>query len=334
MRISLSGRMFGQKFARKFWCYPLHSQQSVLRLQNYNNACSNMLKMQRRKIQLTMCCKQGADEPVPLSEVANQQLGLKETVAIDKLISELLASKSQEELVKKIGKNVDKFDRKFWLRLATRNDSATEAAEKQQLQSMADSVMVLLDALVKQTEDQLQKSSAVLQDILKTAADEKGEWLVPLPDEKEAAVKTALKENESKLDEAFLSNAYAYMQKAREDKIDGMVSLIQKVLQLYAAMKLDNPNAKDVDAELNELILLDASVWKSTVVKKADAGQVGETSLKEALQRKMEGTILGLQSGSYTQRVQAEYLKELEKKVKEAFKEISARNFKGFGEPH
>eukprot|EP01023_Acetabularia_acetabulum_P054588 TRINITY_DN6182_c0_g1_i6.p7 TRINITY_DN6182_c0_g1~~TRINITY_DN6182_c0_g1_i6.p7 ORF type:complete len:125 (+),score=24.63 TRINITY_DN6182_c0_g1_i6:724-1098(+) len=124
------------------------------------------------------------------------------------------------------------------------------------------------------------------------------------------------------------------MKKATDDKVQGMVSLIQKVLQLYAAMKLDNPNATEADAELNELILMDADGWKSTVIQKADAGKVSETSLKEALQRRMENAILGLQSGSYTQRVQAEYLKELEKKITEAFKEISSRNFKGFGTPH
>jgi hypothetical protein len=44
----------------------------------------------------------------------------------------------------------------------------------------------------------------------------------------------------------------------------------------------------------------------------------------EALQRKMEGTVLGLQSGSYAQRVQAEYLKEVEARAKKVFKELAA----------
>jgi hypothetical protein len=43
----------------------------------------------------------------------------------------------------------------------------------------------------------------------------------------------------------------------------------------------------------------------------------------EALQRKMEGTVLGLQSGSYAQRVQAEYLKEVEARAKRVYKELA-----------
>jgi hypothetical protein len=39
----------------------------------------------------------------------------------------------------------------------------------------------------------------------------------------------------------------------------------------------------------------------------------------EALQRRMEGVVLGLPSGSYAQRVQAEYLKELEGRAKGVF---------------
>eukprot|EP01025_Chloroclados_australasicus_P047084 TRINITY_DN5226_c0_g1_i2.p1 TRINITY_DN5226_c0_g1~~TRINITY_DN5226_c0_g1_i2.p1 ORF type:complete len:364 (-),score=52.79 TRINITY_DN5226_c0_g1_i2:269-1267(-) len=284
---------------------------------------------------IKFCQTQGDNDNVqPASEMTKQQLGLQETIAIDKVISDLLESKSQEELVKKVAKNVDKFDKKFWLRLATRSDTASEGEEKQKLQSMANSIMVLLDALVKQTEDQLEKSSTVLQDIMKIGANDKGEWQIPLPPEKEAAIKTALKENEDKLDEALLSNAFAYMKKASDDNIPEMVLLLQKILQSYAAMKLQDSNSQDVDRHLNDLIEADEGSWKQMVVEKADAGEVSETSLIKALQIKMERTILQLQSGSYAQKVQAEYLKQLELRIKEAFKEISARNFKGFGTPH
>jgi len=43
----------------------------------------------------------------------------------------------------------------------------------------------------------------------------------------------------------------------------------------------------------------------------------------EALQRKMENTVLGLESGSYAQRIQAEFLKTLEGRGKAVFKELS-----------
>ena len=41
--------------------------------------------------------------------------------------------------------------------------------------------------------------------------------------------------------QALLSNAFAWMRKASDDKLDGMVALLQKVLQLYAANTLSQP---------------------------------------------------------------------------------------------
>ena len=43
--------------------------------------------------------------------------------------------------------------------------------------------------------------------------------------------------------QALLSNAFAWMRKASDDKLDGMVALLQKVLQLYAAKALSSPVA-------------------------------------------------------------------------------------------
>ena len=43
--------------------------------------------------------------------------------------------------------------------------------------------------------------------------------------------------------QALLSNAFAWMRKASEDSLDGMVALLQKVLQLYAAKALSTSGA-------------------------------------------------------------------------------------------
>ncbi len=43
--------------------------------------------------------------------------------------------------------------------------------------------------------------------------------------------------------QALLSNAFAWMRKASEDSLDGMVALLQKVLQLYAAKALSDSGA-------------------------------------------------------------------------------------------
>ena len=48
------------------------------------------------------------------------------------------------------------------------------------LQSLASAVMTLVDAIVKTSQGQLKQSSSVLQEIMTAAADERGEWHVPL----------------------------------------------------------------------------------------------------------------------------------------------------------
>lgn len=53
-------------------------------------------------------------------------------------------------------------------------------------------------------------------------------------------------------------------------------------------------------------------------------GDISEAAFMEALQRKMENTVLGQASGSYAQRVQAEYLKEVEARAKQVFRELQA----------
>lgn len=49
------------------------------------------------------------------------------------------------------------------MRVATRNDSLASQADKDKLKAVADTVMLLVDAMVRQTEQQLNDSAAVLQ---------------------------------------------------------------------------------------------------------------------------------------------------------------------------
>jgi hypothetical protein len=53
------------------------------------------------------------------------------------------------------------------------------------------------------------------------------------------------------------------------------------------------------------------------------AGVLSEAAFTTALQKRMEQTVLGLKSGSYSQRVQAEYLKELESRGKAIFAKLA-----------
>jgi hypothetical protein len=62
-----------------------------------------------------------------------------------------------------VAENIFSFDAKFWMRVATRNDSLSDPSEKDRLKGVADTVMLLVDAMVRQTEQQLNDSAATLQ---------------------------------------------------------------------------------------------------------------------------------------------------------------------------
>lgn len=250
---------------------------------------------------------------------------LKEAAALDELIDVLLSAKSQQQLAQLVAENMFSFDRKFWMRLANRNDSCTSSEEKQKLQGMANTVMLLIDEMVRQTESQLQDSATILQDILKAAADEKGEWYLPLSTDQIGRLRAALEKHSDHLDEALLSNAFAYIKKCQDDGFDSMARLIQKVLQLYAARMLRSGASDGVEGALNEVVYADEEQWDPLIGDLARSGRISEVDFMEAIQRRMEGVVLGLMSGSYAQRVQAEYLKEIEQRAKGVFRTLAAQ---------
>jgi hypothetical protein len=249
---------------------------------------------------------------------------LQETAALDELIDTLMAAKSEQELSRTVAENIFRFDPKFWLRVASRNDSMQDPDQKERLKAVADSVMILVDTMVKQTEQQLNDSAAILGEILKAAADEKGEWYLPLEPNQVAAVRAALDKHSDRLDEALLSNCFAWMKKCQDDRMDTMVTLLQKVLQLYASKVLKGPETAGPEGVLNEVVFAEEQDWGDIIRKSAAGGDVTEAVFMEALQRKMELVVLGMQSGSYAQRVQAEFLKEVEARAKSVYRELAA----------
>jgi hypothetical protein len=48
--------------------------------------------------------------------------------------------------------------------------------------------------------------------------------------------------------------------------------------------------------------------------------EVNQSAVSEALQKRMENVVLSMQSGSHSQRVQAEFLKEVESNMQRALK--------------
>ena len=121
--------------------------------------------------------------------------------------------------------------------------------------------MNTLEVIVQRTEEKVDSASGLLQSILTSAAEDDGEFLVPLSADKAAALREvsashapvptcphmtnlhstfiqALGTNRASLDESFLSTTQAWMRKSQENGLEGMVTILQKLLQYYAAVLL------------------------------------------------------------------------------------------------
>ena len=70
------------------------------------------------------------------------------------------------------------------VRIAELNDVARSTEDKEKLAALADTVMTTLDVIVRRTEEQVDTSAETLQSILAVAAEDDGEFLVPLSAEK------------------------------------------------------------------------------------------------------------------------------------------------------
>lgn len=73
---------------------------------------------------------------------------------------------------------------------------------------------------------------------------------------------------------------------------------------------------------MQEVLGADEQDWEAIIRQRAIKGEVSQTQFMEGLQRCMEQTVLRMTSGSYGQRVTAEYLKELEARAEALFKKI------------
>merc|ERR1712127_486388 len=151
------------------------------------------------------------------------------------------------------------------------------------------------------------------------------------------------------LDEGFLSTVDAWMNKSHQD---GMVGILQSVLQMYAGIAIKNARtelqanvgaavagenqavADKVLAEqekeekenpttalMEQLMDMDTDKWDNAL-RQAFEGEVGPKRIMGEVQRTIEAVVLGLENGSMAQRVQAEYLKELVTRIETVEKQM------------
>ena len=212
----------------------------------------------------------------------------------------------------------------FFLRIAQRTDQAESPQERQRLETLATNLVSTLEVVVETTSEQLDERAVDVERVVKAAAEpDSGEFLVPLTADRLTAMRTQLAElDESSLDEGFLATLDSWIVKSHADGMDLMVGILQKVLQMYAGLQITRylerattEFAADDTKEMKQLLASDAEQWSSQIAATADV-----SALKKQVQKTMEKVVLSLETGSMAQQVQAEYLKELMKRIEEAEK--------------
>ena len=286
---------------------------------------------------------------------------IQEISIMDDMITKLAKAKPYE-LPQAVSKAIRVISSpQFFLRIAERADQATDRIEKEQLQALASNLVTTLEAVVSTTEDKLDERAKSVEKIVKAAAEPvSGEFLVPLSNDRlDAMRQTMEKINPAELDEGFLSTVDAWMNKSHQDGLDGMVAILQKVLQIYAGNAIsraklelqtsvgaavsgkNQAKADKVASELektegsnpasvvfDKLLNMDTDLWEAelrfefTKNKNNDADGVSSNKLMAEVQRTIEAVVLGLENGSMAQRVQAEYLRELVTRIETVEKQV------------
>jgi len=252
---------------------------------------------------------------------------------MDQMISKL-ASSEVYELPNAISRSIRVVSSpQFFMRIAELADGA-EGDEKERLAALATNLVSTLEAIVSTADDRMNEKAKNLEEVLKAASEpDSGEFLVPLSGERVEAMRNVMEELDPvDLDEGFLVTVDGWMNKSMEDGMDGMVGILQKVLQMYAAIAIaaarktlqaevgaalvgkDPKEAleqeeKPASAMLEKILEVDTDLWDGLLKEQLE--DFDKESLLGEVQRTIEGVVLGLENGSMAQRVQAEFLREL-----------------------
>lgn len=270
---------------------------------------------------------------------------VQEISIMDDMITKLMEAKPYE-LPNAVSKAIRVISSpRFFIRIAERSDMTNDPIEKEKLSTLANNIVTTMDAVVSTAQEKLDDRAKNVEEVVKAAAEpDSGEFLVPLSADRIAAMKARLEKiNPADLDEGFLTTIDTWMNKAHEDGLDGMVGILQKVLQMYAGgaikrarlelqasvgaavtgegqakanemvAKQEASDPKPEATFMDKLLGMDTDIWDKEIRSIFSNGNSGVTvsSLTGEIQRTMEAVILGLENGSMVQRVQAEYLKEL-----------------------
>jgi len=234
----------------------------------------------------------------------------------DKLIGQLRDATPQE-IPQLLAANMKAIDQRLFLRLAELSDAEVDESERDRIQQLASTVTTALEALLDKADSQLDKDAANVQSLLRAVATEGGEFELPVPADRALTLRSAMRTLLPALDEGFVGTVKAYMQKASEDGLEGMVEVLRTLLQTYASERLialgKNRLEPAVATTVGLMLEAPPDTWDEVMREQllsADAA-CGADELVDALQDQMGEVVLGMPAGSAVQTVLAEYLNEL-----------------------
>lgn len=258
---------------------------------------------------------------------------IQEIATMDEMITKLLDAKPYE-LPNAVSQAIRVISSpRFFMRIAERADMESSKQKKEQLAALADNLVSTLDAVTSVAEDKLDERAKDVERVLKAAAEPgSGEFLVPLSAERLDAMRAELTTglDPASLDEGFLTTVDAWMNKSSKDGMDGMVVILQKVLQMYAGTAVSRArssgesgeNGGDASSFLEKLLAMDTDEWDAELATVFQNNDVTPSGIMGEVQRTIEGVVLGLENGSMAQRVQAEYLRELVARIETTQKNL------------
>ena len=137
-----------------------------------------------------------------------------------------------------LSRNLKSIDQRLFLRLAEMSDAEEDEYERLRIRQLATLVATTLETVIEQADAQLDADATAVQGLLRTLALESGEFELPVAAPQMEALRTALREQAGSLDEGFVATVKAYMKKASDDGISGMVDVLRVLLQTFAAERL------------------------------------------------------------------------------------------------
>ena len=143
-----------------------------------------------------------------------------------------------DQLPRILAENLKAIDQRLFLRLAEMSDAESDDYEKLRIRQLATLVASSLETILAKADEQMDADAGVVQQFLRLMASESGEFVLPVPKARLDTLRTSMRGRVAMLDGGFVGTVKAYMQKASDDGLDGVVDVLRVLLQVFASERL------------------------------------------------------------------------------------------------